>query len=299
MPPIRKYESGYEKRKKKKKLEELTQSQRGALDNFFRKEPQIPVENQNVDNVDVENLKTVVTTENNNMENESVDPENRGEVPIENDNLNTQNVDAENDDNLNNPFEHSFDIFDPRNWDALDSKMIDLLVTKGPKRDLSIVNGPKDKFSRRFTANLYTRVLSNGEKCDRDWLVYSKELDRVFCFCCKVFKRGIGRGQLTNEGFSDWAHIGERLREHETGMEHVKSMTTWYELRQRLQKNQTIDKMNQRLIEKEKDHWKNVLKRIISIVKFLAKHSLAFRGSNERLYQNSNGNFLGLIEMLA
>lgn len=299
MPPIRKYESGYEKRKKKKKLEELTQSQRGALDNFFRKEPQIPVENQNVDNVDVENLETVVTTENNNMENESVDPKNRGEVPIENDNLNTQNVDAENDDNLNNPFEHSFDIFDPRNWDALDSKMIDLLVMKGLKRDLSIVNGPKDKFSRRFTANLYTRVLSNGEKCDRDWLVYSKELDRVFCFCCKVFKRGIGRGQLTNEGFSDWAHIGERLREHETGMEHVKSMTTWYELRQRLQKNQTIDKMNQRLIEKEKDHWKNVLKRIISIVKFLAKHSLAFRGSNERLYQNSNGNFLGLIEMLA
>lgn len=233
------------------------------------------------------------------QETKNTDPENRGEVPIENDNLNTQNVDAENDDNLNNPFEHSFDIFDPRNWDALDSKMIDLLVTKGPKRDLSIVNGPKDNFSRRFTANLYTRVLSNGEKCDRDWLVYSKELDRVFCFCCKVFKRGIGRGQLTNEGFSDWAHIGERLREHETGMEHVKSMTTWYELRQRLQKNQTIDKMNQRLIEKEKDHWKNVLKRIISIVKFLAKHSLAFRGSNERLYQNSNGNFLGLIEMLA
>jgi hypothetical protein len=34
-------------------------------------------------------------------------------------------------------------------------------------------------------------------------------------------------------------------------------------------------------------------------VKFLDKHILAFCGSNERLYQNSNGNFLGLIEMLA
>ncbi|XP_048496388.1 uncharacterized protein LOC125495651 [Beta vulgaris subsp. vulgaris] len=167
--------------------------------------------------------------------------------------------------------------------------MIDVLVMKGPKRDLSIVKGPKDKFSRRFTANLYTRVLSNGEKCDRDWLVYSKELDKVFCFSCKVFKRGIGRGQLMNKSFSDWAHIGERLREHETGTKHVNNMAIWYELRLRLNKNETIDKTPQNLIGKEKEHWKNVLKRIISIVKFLAKHRLAFRGSKEKLYQNSNG----------
>ena len=82
-------------------------------------------------------------------------------------------------------------------------------------------------------------------------------------------------------------------------MEHVKYMSTWYELRLRLKKNQTIDKTTQRLIEKEKDHWKKVLLRIILIVKFLAKHNLAFRGSNEKLYEHSNGNFLGLIEMLA
>nr|GEY54521.1 zinc finger MYM-type protein 1-like [Tanacetum cinerariifolium] len=32
--------------------------------------------------------------------------------------------------------------------------------------------------------------------------------------------------------------------------------------------------------------------------KFFAKHNLAFRGTNEKLHVNSNGNFLGLIEML-
>ncbi|KAM6553367.1 hypothetical protein CsatB_014129 [Cannabis sativa] len=194
-------------------------------------------------------------------QNESVDVENRGDVPIENINVennsdvsfkndnmenqnhNTTNSDGDhlnnslknedvledNDDNnaeQSNPLEHLLDIFDPKNWDALDSKMIDLLVLKGPKRDYSVMSGSKTKFSRRFTANLYTRVLSNGEKCDRDWLVYSKELDRVFCFCCKVFKSGIGRGMLTNESFSDWAHIGERLKEHEISMKHVKYMTT-------------------------------------------------------------------------
>ena len=55
----------------------------------------------------------------------------------------------------------------------------------------------------------------------------------------------------------------------------------------------------QRQLEKEKEHWRKVLFRIVSIVKFLAKHNLAFRGTNGKLYEDSNGNFLGLIEMLA
>jgi hypothetical protein len=76
-------------------------------------------------------------------------------------------------------------------------------------------------------------------------------------------------------------------------------MTNWYELRSRLDKHQTIDKTAQRHFEKEKDHWIEVLFRIVCIVKFLAKHNLAFRGTNSKLYEDSNGNFLGLVEMLA
>ena len=85
-----------------------------------------------------------------------------------------------------------------------DQKQVDILVQKGPKRDLSIQKGPKDRLSRRFSAALYTRILSNGETCDREWLVYSKELDRVFCFCCKLLRKGHLRSQLANEGLSDW-----------------------------------------------------------------------------------------------
>ncbi|PWA45469.1 zinc finger MYM-type protein 1 [Artemisia annua] len=160
------------------------------------------------------------------------------------------------------------------NDNSIDGNMINVLVAEGPKRDKSIVKGPKDKNLRRFSADFYTRILPNNER------------------------KGIARGHLANEGFGDWQHLSSRLKEHEVSFEHVNNMAKWYEMRRRLKKNETIDKVEQKQFEKEKDHWKNVIFRIICLVKFLAKHNLAFRGKNERLYQKNNGNFLGLIEML-
>lgn len=287
---IRKYPSGSEKRRQKQRTEELNRSQKGALDKYLAKESNISSKNPSEHGGDSTNVETDSGDINVDMNmvvvhGESTDP--AGEANPSDDIVVNVNVSMPPD------------IFDPRNWGALDPKAIDVLVQKGPKRDLSIQKGPKDKSGRRFSAILYTRVLPNGEECDRDWLVYSKELDRVFCFCCKLFAKGWAKGQLANEGFSDWTHLSIRLREHEIGAEHVQNMVTWYDLRLRLQKNETIDNIARQQLEKEKDHWQKVLLRILLIVKFLAKHNLAFRGTNSKLYEDSNGNFLGLVEMLA
>ncbi|KAK9698632.1 hypothetical protein RND81_08G119400 [Saponaria officinalis] len=257
---VRKHESGAEKRKKKKRIEELTKSQRGALDKFF-----CDVSNENDGEIEISHVEE--TTYNNNVD-----------VSLS---------DGETNECPNHGDTFSFDIFDPRNWDALTSKMIDVLVEQGPKRDIPSDIDPKDNY-----------VLSNGEKCDRDWLIYSKKLDKVFCFCCKVFSK-FRRGSLITDDFNDWIHLSQRLQEHEKSAEHIKNMANWYDLRLRLKTNQTIDNVNQKQISKERDHWNKVLLRIISIVKFLAKNNLAFRGSNLRLYQGNNENFMGLVEMIA
>lgn len=293
MPPIRKYESGHSKELKRRKAAKLVNSLRGSLNKFFTREPANSGEN-------VDDNGSVGGDNDNENENDAgenvndaVENVNEGEI------VNDAGENENGGENVNDANVPPIDIYDPRNWDSLDKSLIDLLVENGPPRDLSIVNGPPDRFNRHFSSKHYTRFIGDGEKYDREWLVYSKELDKVFCFCCKLFKRGPMKGTLPNDGFNDWRHIGRRLKDHENSSDHLVNASTWIELRLRLQKRETIDKAFQEQIMKEKEHWRSVLKRIIAIVKFLAKYNLAFRGTKERLYEPDNGLFLGCCEMMA
>ena len=50
---------------------------------------------------------------------------------------------------------------------------------------------------------------------------------------------------------------------------------------------------------KEKEYWMKVLQRVVSIVKFLSSRGMAFRGENENIGSQHNGNYLGVLEWIA
>jgi len=75
------------------------------------------------------------------------------------------------------------------------------------------------------------------------------------------------------------------LRNHEISNEHIVTMSLWIDLETRLLKNKTINKHDQEQTNRDKEHWWNVLFRIIAVAKTLAKNNLAFCGINERIYK--------------
>lgn len=96
-------------------------------------------------------------------------------------------------------------------------RMRDLLVEKGPVTRLPIdYQFRKDDIGRHFSHTFYVRVMDNGEKQDRRWLIYSKSLDKAFCFCCKLFKHDKKPIQLATIGYDDWRNLSKRLKEHES-----------------------------------------------------------------------------------
>lgn len=171
------------------------------------------------------------------------------------------------------------------------------LVRQGPPKPLHNYKFPSNDTGRHFSANYYTRILSNGEQVLRDWLVYSLSQNCVYCFCCKIF--GCIVSSLSKEGFKSWKHLGETLKEHEISKNHIQAQKSWLEMNQRLKCCKTIDAAAQRIINAETNHWNEVLLRIVAITKMLGKSCLAFQGTSDKLFEYNNGNFLKIVELLS
>ncbi|XP_054574693.1 zinc finger MYM-type protein 5 [Eptesicus fuscus] len=139
---------------------------------------------------------------------------------------------------------------DPGTWPRiLNIKQRDILVENDPPQVRNF-NFPKDNTGRKFSETYYTRILPNGEKTPRSWLLYSTSKDSVFCLYCKLF--GEGKNQLKNEnGCKDWQHLSHILSKHEESEMHINNSVKYSKLKSDVKKNKTIETVEHKVHENE------------------------------------------------
>lgn len=148
--------------------------------------------------------------------------------------------------------------------------------------------------ARYCTMAYFTLTLKNGEKLNRDWLIYSPSTGKVFCFFCLLF--GKSKNNAFKNGFCQWDHGHRALRNHETDSDHCHSVQAWIG---ETSKTNKIDTLLKSEMEKEQRYWREVLHRVVECLKYLCERGLALRGATETIGDFENGNFLGALEFLA
>uniref|UniRef100_H2YLA9 HAT C-terminal dimerisation domain-containing protein n=1 Tax=Ciona savignyi TaxID=51511 RepID=H2YLA9_CIOSA len=157
----------------------------------------------------------------------------------------------------------------------------------------SVVQLEKESQRRYCSIALFQRVHARtGEQVDRTWLCYSKTSGRVYCFVCKLMSSTVSK--LTS-GLNKWKHAHEILMNHENSKQHLDAMAA---LCARKSSSQ-IDSDLVKQYEGEVQYWQELLRRLVSVVKFLCVRGLAFRGNNELIGSSNNGNYLGILELLS
>ncbi|XP_071970354.1 zinc finger protein 862-like [Engystomops pustulosus] len=187
------------------------------------------------------------------------------------------------------------------------SEFIDFWATEGSKRlqhctfkqlQKSVTQRCKKRenrsMDRKCSKQLFIRKKRNGESVNRSWLCFSPSQGKVYCYVCKLITPQ--KENLSGEGFSDWKHAHVRMAEHEISKSHLNSVTV---LGKRVSEKQSISAHLLRHSEDARAYWRHVLMRVVCTIKFLAERGLAFRGENELLNSPRNGNFMGIMELIA
>lgn len=167
---------------------------------------------------------------------------------------------------------------------------------------------PCDVTGSRFPISILSVKKQNGETSRRCWIVFSPIKKAIYCFPCRLFWHTINNPTPVQSSFASadgwgpekkWKKLWDRIPEHEKSGAHKKCYLSWRELQRRVENNAGIDVIIEENILSEAAKWKRLLSRIIDVVIFLGQRGLAFRGSTLRIGDVHNGNFLGLLELLA
>lgn len=189
---------------------------------------------------------------------------------------------------------------DPAEW-IINNSTIDYLLSlksieQNLNADFSITKmyDPISNQNRTLSKKVFQRKLQNGSVIERKYLCFSQSKKALFCIPCLLF--GSKTSKFDTDGYNDWRNVNRDVNSHENSSEHIESRKVFLT---RSKKTGKIDSELQIQIEKEFNYWRNVLKRVIAVIKKLSSRGLAFRGKDEKFGSNKNGNYMMSLELIA
>uniref|UniRef100_H3ACH6 TTF-type domain-containing protein n=1 Tax=Latimeria chalumnae TaxID=7897 RepID=H3ACH6_LATCH len=157
---------------------------------------------------------------------------------------------------------------------------------------------PYDESHRRFSRDWYSKTVGNGScKVERGWLIYSPRLHRLFCFVCWLFADTWVDPKC---GFSNLKKGVEKIEKHENSNVHRNAEKELLLTKHRFFQDKTVCRTPESKEREQIQKNRQILKRLIDAVLFLAQQGLAFRGHREYSCGSQNeGNYLELLKLLA
>lgn len=192
------------------------------------------------------------------------------------------------------------DISDIANYPAVITTDFRLQVVRKEPIQIKIAFPKTD--GRSFSTSYYSKRMPNDELVNRDWLVYSQKLDAIFCFCCRIFgSNTVDVGINSSKGFRDWAHSTRSIKLHEHSSSHSENYIKWKTLLNDFVHEKTIENQLSNELVKETRRLRDVFRRLIAIILYLARQNIAFTGASSNLYdpEGKNGNFQQLVHTFA
>ncbi|XP_053145992.1 zinc finger MYM-type protein 1-like [Hemicordylus capensis] len=192
---------------------------------------------------------------------------------------------------------------DPGTWPSeINDKTRCFLIGKGPHQDLEKdYSSYKDAHGRQFNASWFHKVLANGEKILRSWLIFSERKRALFCFACLLFtdkSKPLAAFADLDKGFTNWKHLSTAIPSHETSSLHMTCMVKWTEVSYKLKSGATESQLQAQMND-DTMKWCTVLERLLKIILFLCERNLSLWGEVKRFGEPRNGNFLGYVEFIS
>ncbi|CAF3249806.1 unnamed protein product [Rotaria sp. Silwood2] len=129
------------------------------------------------------------------------------------------------------------------------------------------------------------------------WLEYSLELDRAFCFSCRLRGEHKFDAGFTINGFNIWKNGTLRLNEHQATYSHKESFERWKTTVQNHNNNTDVLILLDQQNSKQATENRAYLKELIRTAHFLARQGVSFRGHRENVDSKNRGNFLEILEL--